>query len=368
MEKHAPSRDQESSSLSDPRSLNREVQDWLLRFCEPRRIPLAAVGVAAAVLYFLLFTSFNFLTGGVLVLFQTLNDASEGRSLVEVFWRSEAVDAALIGYVAVAPYYLRRGALQGLQALRPSLRCSDEVFLGLMRRVGKLQTRYLIPSIAIGVGAGLILTRFDPSIWPGGVRPPMSHPAFVWNVFQNSLLAGLIIRFVATEAAASVVHHRVGRNLVKVDLLNLSVLAPFGRKGQRSVILWIILSSIFSLFWLGPTAGHSNLPSFLSFLSAAGMSFFLAVYGVHRAIHTLRRSTLDRLNEQIRHAVSGRSVATLEDASLGNLIAYRGLIDGVSEWPFSLSTLLRTGLVVAVGVGSWLGGALMERFVNIMLQ
>ena len=106
----------------------------------------------------------------------------------------------------------------------------------------------------------------------------------------------------------------------------------------------------------------------ISFLSAAGWSFFLAVYGVHLAIRTVRRSTLDRLNEQIRHAISSRSVATLEDASLGNLIAYRGLIDGVSEWPFSFSTLLRTGLVVAIGVGSWLGAALMDRFVNVVLQ
>ena len=66
-------------------------------------------------------------------------------------------------------------------------------------------------------------------------------------------------------------------------------------------------------------------------------------------------------------AIEGRGGATSQDASLANLLAYRSLIDGVSEWPFDLSTLLRTGMVVALGVGSWLGSALMERLLGVVL-
>ena len=98
------------------------------------------------------------------------------------------------------------------------------------------------------------------------------------------------------------------------------------------------------------------------------MSFFFAVYGIHRTIHAVRQSELNRLNGQISHIIARQSIATTKDARLANLIAYRGLIDGVSEWPFNLSTLLRTALIVALGVGSWLGGALMERLLNIVLQ
>jgi hypothetical protein len=71
---------------------------------------------------------------------------------------------------------------------------------------------------------------------------------------------------------------------------------------------------------------------------------------------------------EIRQAIEGRRTAAREDASLANLIAYRSLVNGVSEWPFDLSTLLRTGLIVALGVGSWLGGALVERLLGIVLQ
>ena len=77
MEVQVPSRDRESSSPDDGRSLDREAQDWLLRFCEPRSIPLAAVGGAVVALCFLLFAGLDYLTGGVLVLFSGSRDTSD---------------------------------------------------------------------------------------------------------------------------------------------------------------------------------------------------------------------------------------------------------------------------------------------------
>ena len=37
------------------------------------------------------------------------------------------------------------------------------------------------------------------------------------------------------------------------------------------------------------------------------------------------------------------------------------------EWPFDASALLRFGLYTAVGVGSWLGAALVERLLDTVL-
>ena len=49
---------------------------------------------------------------------------------------------------------------------------------------------------------------------------------------------------------------------------------------------------------------------------------------------------------------------------LANLIAWRGLVDGVHEWPLSAPALLRFGLFLMLGLGSWLGAALVERFLE----
>jgi hypothetical protein len=39
----------------------------------------------------------------------------------------------------------------------------------------------------------------------------------------------------------------------------------------------------------------------------------------------------------------------------------------VPEWPVTLPTLLRSGLFVLIGIGSWLGGALVERMLEAVL-
>ena len=51
---------------------------------------------------------------------------------------------------------------------------------------------------------------------------------------------------------------------------------------------------------------------------------------------------------------------------MADLIAYRSLVQSVHEWPFDVSSLARFLLFGALGVGSWLGGALVERLLDIL--
>ena len=54
-------------------------------------------------------------------------------------------------------------------------------------------------------------------------------------------------------------------------------------------------------------------------------------------------------------------------AHLHALLALRAQIEQARDWPWDVSTLLRFTLYVAIGVGSWLWGALVERFVDAVL-
>ena len=67
-------------------------------------------------------------------------------------------------------------------------------------------------------------------------------------------------RLVLSEFDAVRAYSRIGRESVEVDLLDLRPLAPFARKGQRTVLIFILWSSIYSLFWLGPGAASVNAP------------------------------------------------------------------------------------------------------------
>ena len=54
--------------------------------------------------------------------------------------------------------------------------------------------------------------------------------------------------------------------------------------------------------------------------------------------------------------------------SLGNLVAYQALVRSVREWPFDLRTVSRSALLIVLGVGSWLGGAIVERLLDVLLD
>ena len=55
-------------------------------------------------------------------------------------------------------------------------------------------------------------------------------------------------------------------------------------------------------------------------------------------------------------------------ARLPGLIAYMNQIESVREWPFDAPTLTRFFLYVAIPLGSWLGGALVERLLGAALD
>lgn len=55
-------------------------------------------------------------------------------------------------------------------------------------------------------------------------------------------------------------------------------------------------------------------------------------------------------------------------ARRADLLAYRAYVESIREWPFDAPTLLRFALFVAIPVGSWLGGALVERWLTTLLD
>jgi hypothetical protein len=61
----------------------------------------------------------------------------------------------------------------------------------------------------------------------------------------------------------------------------------------------------------------------------------------------------------------------IEGGRLAELVAYKGLIESVNEWPVDTPTTLRACACVLLPFGSWLGGSLgsplAERLVAALL-
>jgi hypothetical protein len=108
------------------------------------------------------------------------------------------------------------------------------------------------------------------------------------------------------------------------------------------------------------------------FTAVATLAFVFPVRGLRRQIQVRKAKKLAQLRGEIRHneelmAGSGNESAEA-GAKMPGLLAYMEKIESVREWPFDAPTLTRFFLYVAIPLGSWVGGALVERLLGAALD
>jgi len=163
---------------------------------------------------------------------------------------------------------------------------------------------------------------------------------------------------------------KIGRERIELDLLDLGVVEPLSRFGLRQALVTIgFFSVILPMFYDSDAAPNLfwilMVIAFLT-LSLAAASLLIPVRGVRYAIAREKTRELARVNDQIRVVLAASGSPS--HPSLADWIAYRGLIESVREWPIDAPTLRRFALYLAIPLGSWFGGALVERMVDTLLD
>jgi hypothetical protein len=209
------------------------------------------------------------------------------------------------------------------------------------------------------------MTFVDPTASTSATRS-LGDPIFLWAIIRHMLLGGLLARFSVYDFNTTRTYIRLGRTSVKVNLLDLRSLAPITRRGQRSALTWVLFSTLLSLFWLGERAAQGNLPLLATVLSMATFAFVGPLIALRGNIVAEKGRELDRLREEIRIA-RNQPVADPQSPQLANSVAYFQLIESVREWPIDAANLLRFSAYLSLGLGSWLGGALVERILDTAL-
>ena len=156
-----------------------------------------------------------------------------------------------------------------------------------------------------------------------------------------------------------------------IDLLNLENFYVIGRSGLAGALVWFIMFAIAGLL-IVPTVG-SGLWLVISIFVinlGGGLTFLLApARKIRSLIGEAKQEELMQLEPLLRQA---RDDALAGKASsqgrLGDLLAYKTRIEATPEWPFDSSTLFRFGLYLFIPVGLMIGGALVERIVDFMLD
>ena len=161
-----------------------------------------------------------------------------------------------------------------------------------------------------------------------------------------SALGWLVGRTVGIELAVAWGFAKLGERGVEVDWLEQRPLAPFARKGLRSVFLLLLYSVLFSLFLLEPWGKIVAIPMLVLFPALCVAALLLPVSGVHRRLVAAKQAELARVDAALRAEAEanlkpGARRRRAAGARLSNLVAYRGLLDAAGTWPFDLAIWLR---------------------------
>lgn len=287
-------------------------------------------------------------------------------------WWTVFVNAAMVSLGPTVMLYSLLGTTQDVRDLQPALGCSNaelERCVQSATRLSKPLMRFWGISIML---ITLVGTSMDPVLSPIHGRPPLTDPQYLFAACRHAFIGWWMARAIYVDITTARAFSNLAQSLRQVDLLDLRPLLPFTRRGVRSVLFWMTASAILSLFWLGPHASPGNPMALVWFVGVAGVTLSLPLGAVHRRIRSQKHAELER----IRSAIRADQAVLLEDAGsdaaaasqLPALVAAEARVASVREWPFDASTVARFALYVSVGVGSWLGGALVERLLGTVLD
>jgi hypothetical protein len=88
---------------------------------------------------------------------------------------------------------------------------------------------------------------------------------------------------------------------------------------------------------------------------------------LHHLIRDAKRSELDWCRDALIRERTKLRERGAERSRIDEIVAYRDVVQGVSTWPGDSSTFVRFSLYLLIPLGSWAGGAIVERFIDSLL-
>jgi hypothetical protein len=262
------------------------------------------------------------------------------------------------------PAALRRD----LGALRPLLAGDSEASAeDILSAVARL------PTAIVTIAAGLFGVAIIPAFRGGaGLMADRVGEEFdlVWSVLANFALFALMGRLAYTAISIQRVLDERITPRIRIDLLDLRPLAPFAHRGLRSALYWVLGSSIASLLFLRFGFLWTHVLLLIGTLSFGAFVMLQSLKVVHRRLQEEKGRELAALRAAIRGArrdVLGDAPADAA-ARLPGLLALEARTERVSTWPFDASTFLRFSALALLAVGSWLGGAVIERLLGLAVD
>ena len=341
---------------------------WTLRFYDA--IPVAAgwTGAMLVVVLYALFLVVEAAIGRTPIRLEGDFFAHSREALITLLL------CALLAYLCTATISAVREAPRAAGRVRHLLEGSDRELDALEVEAGTRPRRALLVAGSVGVLLALLVPflemgeeRWSPYDWREWT------PESIWHRILTPWIGWWASRLLAVILIDSRRHSALARRITAIDLLDLRTLLPFTRLGLSNALRVVGIAAIFSLLLIEVTRYWAMVLLMAGLtVASATTALLLPVRGVHLRIRAAKLGELDRVNRAIRgdaEALRESALAEREATpSLADLVAYRNLVESARDWPFDASTFRRFGLYLMIPLGSWMGGALVERLMDAVLE
>jgi len=283
-------------------------------------------------------------------------------------FRIAVIHCLLVGYLAGALLYIVRSSRQIVLMLQGVLNCTREECEKIASSV-KLSVGGLIVVGVLGFATALAGPYLVPPIPEAPWTPSSWSPEVAWHRILGTVATVGSWWMGYAIVTMSIRLSNIAKKLQKIDLFDLSPMAPFTQFGLRNALLLAGSLSIWSLMMF--ETGFGQIMLFVGGITLVSMGFalFLPVYGVHKRIQQSKNEELVWLTNEIakrRHGFQNSS-GIKTSGEMADIITYRGLVESVSDWPFTMSTYARLVFYALIPLLSWGISIISEEIVGRLL-
>lgn len=195
-----------------------------------------------------------------------------------------------------------------------------------------------------------------------------------WNyeVFWHRITTVFFVWWIGTFCYVMVVESvrlsRLSDDIESLDLLDMQPYQPMIRQGLTNALLVIGTVSFLSLLAVESRYIPVLIGFWIAAIVLAWIGLMLPLRGIRRQIRLAKNKELDWCRQ---HQLSCRDALKSGDRqqrSLDEIMAYKTMVEDIRNWPFDSPTLVRFALYLLIPLGSWLGGAFVERGLDMILK
>lgn len=297
-----------------------------------------------------------------------------GRVLFESTANSSANDVRVTvtqllqtAYVASAYAYLLMTARKSTHELAPVARHAP-AWQTIADRVGT-HPRWVLPFV--GATSYLVIGVNATNMTTPETTAPWHWESWNYDIYWQRATTVLISWWMGCLFYVTVVEStrlsRLSNAIASLDLLDLLPYRPLVRQGLTNALLVIGMVSVLSLLLVESRYGPMLLGAWISCVIFAWIGLMFPLRGIRRKIRVAKDQELDWCRQTLKTARDELKFGASEHQSVTEIIAYRSVVENVRNWPFDNPTLTRFALYLLIPLGSWFGGAFVERGLDLFL-